>query len=395
MASGLSRDGFKRKTYNEIVEDAQTRARELFGENVNLSDRSPLGLFIKIIAWGMSILWQLAEKVYFSAFVDDADGVGLDKVAKNIGMRRKEAEKAKGKITVTGTEGTVIDPSNLIIGTEGGIVFKPVETSIIDGTGEAEIEIEAVESGVEGNVPANTITKIITPIPGLDDVTNDDPTYGGRNAETDTEFRERYYQSGGAIAGAATTDGVRATLLEVPGVRAAITIQNTSMETDNEGRPPKSIHCYVLGGKPDDIANAILSSKAGGIETYGSETEIVRDLSGQEQIIKFSFAEVVPVYIRMTIRRSTKYPLDGDSRIRTALVRYIGGEDADGVIYSGLAMKENVVYYQLTKVAGIDGVDDLDLEVSTDGTNWDKSSIEIASNQKAETSHENVVINYA
>ena len=97
----------------------------------------------------------------------------------------------------------------------------------------------------------------------------------------------------------------------------------------------------------------------------------------------------------MTIRRSTKYPLDGDSRIRTALVRYIGGEDADGVIYSGLAMKENVVYYQLTKVAGIDGVDDLDLEVSIDGTNWSKNSIEIASNQKAETSHENVVINYA
>lgn len=394
MASGLSKDGFKRKTYNEILEDAQTRARELYGENVNLSDRSPLGLFIKIIAWGMSILWQLAEKVYFSAFVDDADGIDLDKVAKNIGKTRKGPEKSRGAVTIDGTEGVTI-PADFIVGTQNDVIFKPTKAVTIDNNGEAVVEIEAVKSGAGGNVPANTITKIITPIAGINQVTNNEPTHGGRDAETDAELRERYYQSGGAIAGAATTDGVRATLLEVPGVRAAITIQNTSMEVDNEGRPPKSIHCYVLGGKPEDIANAILSSKAGGIETYGSETETVKDLSGQEQIIKFSFAEVVPVYIRMTIRRSTKYPLDGDSRIRTALVRYIGGEDADGVIYSGLAMKENVVYYQLTKVAGIDGVDDLDLEVSIDGANWDKSSIEIASNQKAETSHENVVINYA
>ena len=54
MDSGLSKFGFRRKTYNEILEDMEARAKELFGESVNLSERSPLGMFLQTIAWELT-----------------------------------------------------------------------------------------------------------------------------------------------------------------------------------------------------------------------------------------------------------------------------------------------------------------------------------------------------
>lgn len=391
---GLTPQGFKRKKYDDIITDMEASARNLFGENVNLSERGPLGLMLRLVAWVAAGLWQLAEDVYHSSYIDTAEGVPLASVGKNIGQQMRAAEKAVWNVTFAGDQGTVI-PIGLLVGTKDEILFATTEEVTIEVDGTVATTVKAVEPGISGNVPTGTISEIIQPIAGLDSVTNTDLVIKGRDAETDEEFRNRYYQSGGAVAGAATTDGVRATLLEVHGVRAAITIQNTSMEVDAEGRPPKSIHCYVLGGAPGDVANAILESKAGGIETYGDEVVTVKDLSGQDQVIKFSYAEVVPTYIRLAITTNAKYPVDGDAQITTALVRYIGGEDSDGTIYSGLAMKEKVVYFQLTKVAGIEGVDDLDLEVSIDGVNWNRNSIEIASNQKAETSYDKVVITHA
>ena len=100
--------------------------------------------------------------------------------------------------------------------------------------------------------------------------------------------------------------------------------------------------------------------------------------------------------MKLTITRNLKYQSDGDGRVTTEIVQYIGGEDTDGTVYVGLGMRQKVIYTKvIERVYQIEGIDDVDLELSTDGATWVKSNIDIMSNQVATTSHDKVVITYA
>lgn len=391
---GLTPKGFKRMKYEDILSNMETTAKELFGANVNLTVRSPLGLFIKVVAWTVSILWQLAEKVYYSAYIDDAEGVQLDKTAKNIGIIRRGPEKATATLTVTGAEGTEITPSNLIVATTDDIEFIPSETKVIGVTGTVGVSIVSVLYGTIGNVPAGTITEIVTPIEEIEGVTNASATSGGRNAETDEEFRSRYYDST-SKAGASTIDSITAALLDAEGVRTAIVKENSTMVVDADGRPPKSIQCYVLGGVRTAVAQAIFSTKPAGIESYGAETEIVTDISGRPHTVKFSFATVKNIYVEVNLVRNSKYTSDGGKLIKTEIMKYIGGIDADGQLYNGLNIGHDVIMTQLIKVIGkVAGVEDFELKIGLSFETVANANIVIADIEVAETAPEKVVINY-
>lgn len=392
---GLTAQGFKRKTYTDLLESMQAQARAFFGEDVNLSDRSPLGLFLQVIAWDQSRIWEEIEKVYHAQHVDSAEGAQLDGVAKRISLTRRPAEKATGTITITGTAETVIAAGTLRVATKTGVEFDLAEDVTIPEAGMVNGAITAVLAGKTGNVQPNTITEIVTPLAGVESVTNADATAGGRDIETDYEFYNRYLLSLSS-AGASTIDSIRAALLNVSGVRAANVVENMTNAVDGEGRPPKSIQCYVLGGESQEVAEAIFDTKAGGIETVGEVPVTVLDDSGQEHTVNFSYASEVSIYVKLTITRNLKYQADGDERITTEIVQYVGGEDADGTVYVGLGVRQKVVYTKIIeRVYQIEGIDDVDLELSTDGTTWVRTNIDILSNQVATTAHDKVVIRYA
>ncbi len=386
---GLSDKGFKRKRYRDIIDGMKGRARELFGENINLSKRSPLGLFLRVIAWSISMLWQATEAVYNAAFVDTAEGNNLDKVALYIGITRMAAIRATGKVKFTGDDGTAIE-EGFLIETEDGVQFVTTEEVEIEA-GEATADIIADEPGVDGNVPADTITEIVNPVEGLDSVTNEEETEGGRNKETDAELRERYLDSV-AKGGASTIDSIKASLLDLDAVRAALVIENHTMDTV-DGRPPKSFESYVLGGDPGDVANTILQTKAAGIQAYGTESEIVEDEAGQQHTIGFTYANEVNIEINVTKTTNEEYPEDGDERLVTEIVKYIGGVDEDGSVYAGLSMGQAVIYTQIIKACyRVPGLDDVDITINKVGeaAGTDNISIELA--EVAETDYEKVSV---
>ena len=170
---GVLEYGFRRKTYTEILADMETRAKSFFGEDVNLSERSPLGLWLRTAAWEKARLWEALENSYLNAFAIHANGIALDWVVSNKGKKRHSAVKAKGTVTFTGDDGAVI-PVGFLIATQGGIYFETVQGSTIQ-EGIAEAPIVAVEAGSDGNVGINTITKIINPTAGISSVTNEVP----------------------------------------------------------------------------------------------------------------------------------------------------------------------------------------------------------------------------
>ena len=59
--------------------------------NIDLSSASPLALFLRVIAFALSLLWAVAERVYYAGYVDTAIGQSLDYAVKYAGIARRPA----------------------------------------------------------------------------------------------------------------------------------------------------------------------------------------------------------------------------------------------------------------------------------------------------------------
>ena len=381
----LDSNGFKRKQYSEIVADMQTRAKNLFGENINLTDRSPLGIFIQVLAWSIALLWQLAEKVYYSAFVDTSEGNSLDYAVRKGGVTRRGAEKATATQRFTGYNGTVI-PLGFLVGTETEILFETIETGTIT-TGTLDLTVRALVGGTQSNIPAGNINQIINPLAGLSSTVNLTDAEGGRNVETDAELRTRYFLSF-ASAGASTIDALIAALLRTVGVRGANIEEVKNLDYDVIG-----FRAIVLGGLANDVAQTILNYKAWGVKTFGTQTGTAVASNGQSYTINFDYATEVDLYANITVTKSGAFPSNGVNLIKDKIAEYIGGTDTQGNVYSGLAMGHDIVYARLIDVIfNVAGVSDVDLEISKDNITFAKSNIAVDFDEVAQTDPAKLVI---
>lgn len=390
----LTRHGFKKKLYIDHLEELEKHARELWGADIDLTDSSPLGRWIRLVAKKSADISELAEKTYNYGHIDDAEGVSLDYEAKKIGLSRIQAAKSIGRATFSVSDISDIAPG-IIISTQDGIEFVTTEPITDDDeTGSVTVEIEALQAGFQGDVPANTIVEINTPLPGLDGVNNSNATDHGQDVETDTEFRERYYRSL-SNAGGASIPSVEAAILAVSGVIDA-TVDENDTENYIDDLPPHCIAPFVHGGTDSSVAQVIFQRKAGGIRSYGTTVVDITDSKGRVHKIGFSRPVTVDIWANITITKSPdsdEYPENGDELIVSKIVEHIGGTDADGTKYSGQGSGADVVQYKLLgAISDIPGIDDVAIELSTDGENYSNTKIVIDKRSIAQTQYDKVVI---
>lgn len=385
----LDRTGFKRRRFQDLYDEIEDKAKEAFGENINTSERSPLGIILRLFAWFLAKLWGTAEDVYNSGYKNTAEGNNLDRLGPYSGVTRILEQWATGAVTITGTPGRT-EEAGFQVATETGVYFETIEPFTIGTDGTANAKIEALAPGSQGNVAAGTITIIVNPNPDITAVTNPERTQGGREKETDAEFRDRMDQAV-AGGGAASLDALRGALLRIENVRAAAVIENNTMKPDSAGRPPKSYQAYVLGGDDQTIAQAIFEKGAAGIESYGDIAKQVTDLGGYQHTVKFSRAVEVALKIKVEVTKNDSYPADGDELIRSALVRYVGGEDG-GSYYNGLNMGAQVVYTRLiSAVYSVTGVEDVVVRVGT-GDQLGTDNVHIEPYQVAQVKAEDIEV---
>ena len=386
---GLNKDGFNRMRYADIIAEMNSRAKSVFGADVNLSEYSPLGMFFKVIAFSMAVIWQLAEYVYYGAYKDTAEGHQLDGVCQYIGITRKPASYATGEVTFTGTAGTVI-PLQFLVST-GKYQFWTQQIATIPSGGTVDVPIRALELGNTSNVLASTITTIVNPLTGVTAVTNTLATTGGADVETDEALRNRYDESV-SLGGASTTSAIEAELLQVQNVVDARVTENVTMATV-DGVPAKAFEAMVYGGVNADIADAIYRTKAAGVQAFGDIIVPITDDYGQVHNIGFSRVAEITVYVNVTLTTDDDFPVDGMTTIETNIIKYIGGTDADSTKYYGLGLGDDVVY---TKIIGIchsvAGVTDVVVTLSTDGITYTASNVAITTGQVAVTDYAKVVI---
>ena len=371
MKAGLDEKGFRRKQYAEIEEDMFIRARNLFGEDINLSVRSPLGIFFRVIAWSIGLLWQLAEQVYNQGYLRKAEGVSLDYLVQLANISRHQAAKSQGEIKIYGQSNKLIK-EGFLVATAGGIKYKTLQDATIDSTGYTIVPIEAIEYGESGNVEIGLINKILNPETGIIKVENPAETHSGRDIESDYELRKRYELSF-ANGGSATIDAIRAKVLSIPSVKSAIVLENKTMDTVNS-IPPKSIMVVVQGGTDKAVAQAILDTKAAGIDTTGNVVQAIPDAAGLMKEIRFQRAKKVLIYVKITAKKSPTSNLTEDA-IRQAVASY----------FNGLKMGQDVVYSQLltSLFSNIQELHDLDISISKTQSDYHKENIEIEISEMA------------
>lgn len=382
----LDENGFQKKSYADLVSDMQDKAKELWGEDVNVSKTSFLGVLIILFAWFLSIAWELAENVYNAGFVTKSEGVQLDRLSTLMGTSRIPAASSYVTLSITGEVGYVV-AEGTVFATVSGIQFETIADVTLDANGDGTIDAVSTDTGIDTNVAAGAITVQANPDSNIVSVVNEAAATGGRDQETDNEFRQRLV-AGSSSIGNATFPSIVAKLLETSGVRSANVIVNNTMETDSAGNPPKSVHAYVLGGTATGVANTLLDSVAAGIETVGGQSVDVIDHSGTVHTVKFDFATQVDIKLSIAIKINSEFETDGDAQIQTNILNYIGGTDADGTFYSGLLMGENVIYSRLfSSVYAVSGIDDVTIHVgrSTDAE-LGTANVAIGPNESPQTS---------
>lgn len=129
------------------------------------------------------------EQIYKASFADTSWGEYLTMRAAEFGVIRRPATKATGKVTVTGSG---ILPSGTLFTTAEGTKFRTLAELKVEKT--ADVSVEAVDAGADGNVKANTITTIPMSIPGFSKVVNTEATTGGYDEESDAELLKRYLE---------------------------------------------------------------------------------------------------------------------------------------------------------------------------------------------------------
>ena len=294
----------------------QSVARELFGEDINLTERSPLGMFLQANAWEISEAWEEIEKSHYNSFALDSTGIALDKAVSNFGRDRFLGTKATGRLRITGTIGTVI-PKGFLVSTDNNLIYETLEEVILLSE-EEHTDIKAMQEGKKYNNPQGAITIIVNPISGVSRVYNPSATTGGSDIETDEALRLRHLET---LREPLTGDNVAQYKLwtrEIKGVGGIKVLSTT---------PSKGYVTIIITDEDGKPANQDLISQ---VEQY---IDLVKPVNAG---VIVQSATTKPINIKFNIQLAEGYSLDiVEQEVERAMIEF----------FTKLSLEETYVSY--------------------------------------------------
>lgn len=378
----LTEKGFKRPTYDDLLAAQITRAKELFGEDIDTSGQSVLGKFLRINVADLAECYELLEDIYYARFPGSARGQSLDRLCTFAGVVRDPATAARLKVKVYGNAGAVIPAAFAITGNDL-IYYIDVDYTVGSG-GSVECYVNCAEVGAAGNLSPGTSLTIVNPDPDLERVELVGIDVYGQERESDTSLRIRFGESV-AGSGSASVDALHGALSRVALVDGVAIVENDTEDTV-AGRPPHSFECYVLAPESQDqlIGEAIFSKKPLGIKSVGNIEVRVLDEGNKSHTVRFSRTIKRMVWIRAKVLTNQFFENDGVDQIKANLLEYINNlANGDSVYLSSL-------YGYIHDVHGVVNVQEL--LISRDGTNFAAANISVGDYEVARSEAGNIGI---
>ena len=297
--------------YEKISDEIQAEMLE----NIDDSYEKTKGYFLwdvlKGVAIGIKNLYSQLLVVSEKIDVENLTGNELDRfVSQRTGIERRTATYSTGILTVTGN-GTVEKGS--FFETKGLVRFVATETTVIEG--EKDITVQAVNAGISGNVPPETVTQIPITITGITKCTNKSAFTGGYREESDEELRIRYYEDLQQPIISGNKNHYIKWAKEVPGVGKAkcfsLAFGPNTVEVcviGNDGLPasPELIEDVQNYIDPGSTGKGEGEAPAGAYCTVTTATDVKINITGNVKIIAGYNFDVVKKEIETNIKEFLK-----------------------------------------------------------------------------------------
>lgn len=181
------------KTIEELYENMRADFSARIGAAVG--DGCDLAARMYALAAQIYALQVHSDWVRRQCFPQTAQGENLDHHARMRSLTRKQATPAAGVVRFyaqSGAETARTIPAGTVCMTAGLVRFETVGDAVLEaGEMWADVPVQAVEPGQQGNVPAGSITAMAVAPVGIASCTNLAPCSGGVDEEDDESLRRR------------------------------------------------------------------------------------------------------------------------------------------------------------------------------------------------------------
>lgn len=184
-------DDFERPTFTEIQANVESDIdARLDGTDPRLR-RSVLNTIAYVVAGLAHSLYGFIDFVSKQIFVDTATSTYLDRHGVIWGVERLQAVQAKGNVTFTGTNGTLIPAGTELQRSDLALYTTDVDGTIATGT--ATVAVTAEDPGENGNTEAGSEFTFVAPITNVDSIATVavGGLEGGLDIEDDDSYLER------------------------------------------------------------------------------------------------------------------------------------------------------------------------------------------------------------
>ena len=379
--SCITDKGFVRPSYDEILQAQINRAKVLLGNDIDTSEESVLGKFIRINVFDLNICYETLEDLYYSSFPNTARGQSLDRLGPFAAVSRNQATQARIEVKIKGTVGESV-PSAFLLKSDK-TSFYVVNDYTIDSNGEVVAIANCVDDGVVGNISNGERLDIQNPRMGIDSVEFIRIVQNGEELESDKDFRIRFANSL-AGAGSSTESAIKGAIYRVPLVDGVSVIDNNSDTASSI--PPHSFACYVLAPESqyDEIAKAIFDKKPLGIQCIGDIERTVYDAWGKPHTVKFFATSKAELKISMQIKTNQYFESSGISQIKDNIANFINN------LANGSDVYYTSVFGYIHNVTGVVSV--VDLKICKIGQTPGNSDIAIGEQEIARIDVSNISV---
>lgn len=326
MPNQIDQNGLQVSSLSEILSSLITSFNNIYGANINLDQNTPDAQLLNIFAQILVSYGELLQDINASFDPDQAVGVVLDQRVKYNGIVRKEGYKTLCDVTVTFNGSATLKGQDLYpleecftISDGSGNTLVPVLTTTGVNGDVKTVQFIATEYGAL-NFTAGTVTKIDTPIAGVDSVSNLDtvPENVGSDEESDAQLRVRRTAMAEQIGSVDSVPSLKQALYKASNEIKYVGVEeNTGDTEDINGIPAKGIWIILKGAySNEDVAKAILYYRTEGtpmrvgIADDSSSSSSIADITDFKYTIQrpndepftayWSNAKEKPIYCKIT-----------------------------------------------------------------------------------------------
>jgi hypothetical protein len=286
---------------------------------------SPLGQVNGIVGSAIAEAWEAQEDTYHGFDEAAAEGDQLVNIALLTGTEKRSAAPSTVTCTINLDAGATAPEGFIVsLSTRDDVRFEL--TAAVTNPGGSADDLPGVFECLEDGpipAPAGQLTNIVTPVAGVNSVTNPLDAALGRLADDNITLRQRRRLQL-ALQGGSTIDAVTADLLEIDSISDVVSLENESDRFDPiTGLPAHSFEMMIVddGLTPDNtVAQTIFDSKPAGIKPRGNSSGTATDSNGKTHTIPFSRADNQLVYIDLELVVSSLFPSDGEEQVETAVL---------------------------------------------------------------------------